>query len=96
MGAVNPVSARRAWLEPELRAEALHVAEPPTLGRIFKSGFLRGSMLQLAVCAPPRQAAMRKYEAVYVTSLGAAAHPPRPAPKIVEAEQPQADYSSSR
>jgi hypothetical protein len=37
---------------------------------IFTRGFLNASLLQLAICAPPRQAAMRRQEQVHITELG--------------------------
>ncbi len=85
MDAGNTLSARRDWIAAERRADRIQVAEPPTLGEIFKQGFLRGSMLQMAVCTPPRQATTRKYEAVFVTALGGAARKARAATDAVEA-----------
>ena len=40
---------------------------------VFTQGFLNASLLQLAICAPPRQAATRRYSEVYITELGAKA-----------------------
>lgn len=50
---------------------------------VFTQGFLNASMLQLAVCAPPRQAMTRRYSEIYITELGAAAR--RAAEKTPEA-----------
>ncbi len=36
-------------------------------------GFMRSSLLHMAVCSPPREAATRKYDAVFVTSAGSGA-----------------------
>ena len=39
--------------------------------QVFTQGFLNASMLQLAVCAPPRAAATtRRYAEVYITEPG--------------------------
>ncbi|MEZ5365133.1 MAG: hypothetical protein R2748_23105 [Bryobacterales bacterium] len=40
---------------------------------VFTQGFLNASLLQLAVCAPPRQAMTRRYSEIYITELGASA-----------------------
>ena len=74
MAAGQTLASRRSWMNAEARAELIRIPEAPTLGQIFTRGFLRGSMLQMAVCTPPRQAMTRKYEAVFVTSLGAKAN----------------------
>lgn len=73
----NEIASRRSWMAAEARASTLRtIARPsPSLGDIFFRGFMNGSMLQMAVCSPPRHAAMaeaeQKYAAVYVTRLGA-------------------------
>ena len=41
---------------------------------VFTQGFLNASLIQLAICAPPRQAAItRRYSEIYITELGAKA-----------------------
>ena len=46
------------------------IANGPTMAQTFMTGFLRGSMLQMAVCAPPRQAVARPIDAVLIARLG--------------------------
>jgi hypothetical protein len=43
---------------------------PAGVAQVFTQGFLNASLFQLAICAPPRQAATRRYEQVYITELG--------------------------
>lgn len=71
----NESASRRSWMAAEARASTLRTIARPSLGDVFFQGFMNGSMLQMAVCSPPRSAAMlaaeQKYAAVYVTRLGA-------------------------
>lgn len=71
----NEIASRRSWMTAEARAATLRTISLPSLGDVFCRGFMNGSMLQMAVCSPPRSAAMaaaeQKYAAVYVTRLGA-------------------------
>jgi len=59
----------------EARAATLRTIARPSLGDVFFRGFMNGSMLQMAVCSPPRSAVMaeveKKYAVVYVTRLAA-------------------------
>ena len=44
----------------------------PAVASVFTQGFLNASLIQLAICAPPRQAAVtRRYSEIYITELGA-------------------------
>ncbi len=65
--------ARRSWMSAEARAATLRTVTRPSLGDVFKNGFMNGSMLQMAVCSPPRSAESANvsmpYSAVYVTRL---------------------------
>ena len=71
MQAATGTSARRAWLEAERRALPLSgPSEGPTYAQTFLSGFMRGSMLQMAVCSPPRQAATQRVDAVFIARIG--------------------------
>ncbi|MDA0204816.1 MAG: hypothetical protein O3A53_19585 [Acidobacteria bacterium] len=69
------IASRRSWMAAEARASTLRTISRPSLGDVFFRGFMNGSMLQMAVCSPPRNAAMaeveQKYAAVYVTRLSA-------------------------
>lgn len=71
----NETASRRSWMAAEARASTLRTISRPSLGDVFFRGFMNGSMLQMAVCSPPRSAARveaeEKYAAVYVTRLGA-------------------------
>lgn len=71
----NVTAARRSWKAAEARASTLRTISRPSLGDVFRRGFMNGSMLQMAVCSPPRSAATvaaeQKYAAVYVTRVGA-------------------------
>ena len=71
----SEVASRRSWMAAEARASTLRTISRPSLGDVFFRGFMNGSMLQMAVCSPPRSAAMaeaeQKYAAVYVTRLSA-------------------------
>ncbi len=73
----NETASRRSWMAAEARASTLRSISRPSLGDVFFQGFMNGSMLQMAVCSPPRSAATvaaeQKYAAVYVTRLGARA-----------------------
>jgi len=44
---------------------------------VFRNGFMNGSMLQMAVCSPPREATTattaQRYDAIYVTRMGSKA-----------------------
>ncbi len=64
---------RRSWMSAEARAATLRTVTRPSLGDVFKNGFMNGSMLQMAVCSPPRSAETEKvslpYSAVYLTRL---------------------------
>lgn len=40
------------------------------MAQTFMTGFLRGSVLQMAICSPPRQAVTQKVDAVFITRLG--------------------------
>ena len=72
---LNETASRRSWMAAEARASTLRTISRPSLGDVFFRGFMNGSMLQMAVCSPPRNAATveaeKKYAAVYVTRLGA-------------------------
>ncbi|MBI1358491.1 MAG: hypothetical protein GC160_29495 [Acidobacteria bacterium] len=70
MQALTSTASRRAWLEAERRAVSIAPPSGPTVAQTFLRGFMRASMLQLAVCAPPRQAATRKVDAVFIARLG--------------------------
>jgi hypothetical protein len=69
------LASRRSWMAAEARAATLRSISRPSLGDVFFRGFMNGSMLQMAVCSPPRSAATaaaeQKYAAVYVTRIGA-------------------------
>lgn len=71
----NENASRRTWMAAEARAATLRTISRPSLGDVFFRGFMNGSMLQMAVCSPPRSAATvaaeQKYAAVYVTRMGA-------------------------
>jgi hypothetical protein len=74
MQATTQTAARRSWLEAERRALPLAIPDAgPTFAQTFIGGFLRGSMMQLAVCAPPRQSISRPVDAVFIARLGARA-----------------------
>lgn len=70
MDARNVVAGRQARRAAERLATGLQPNPAPSLGDVFRQGFLHGSLLQLAVCTPARRAATRKYSAVYVNRLG--------------------------
>ena len=71
MQAPSGIAARRSWLEAERRALPLSPpSDGPSLAQTFLSGFMRGSMLQMAVCTPPRQAVTRKVDAVFIARIG--------------------------
>jgi hypothetical protein len=71
MQGTTQIAARRSWLDAERRALPLAPPSPgPTYAQTFMTGFLRGSMLQMAVCAPPRQAAARPVDAVFIARIG--------------------------
>lgn len=54
-------SLRRAWSSPA----------PGGAAQVFTQGFLNASLLQLAICSPPREAAAtRRYSEIYITELG--------------------------
>jgi hypothetical protein len=56
----SDTSLRRAWSAPA-----------PGAAQVFTQGFLNASLLQLAICSPPRQAATtRRYSEIYITELG--------------------------
>lgn len=56
----SATSIRRAWSAPA-----------PGAAQVFTQGFLNASLLQLAICSPPRQAATtRRYSEIYITELG--------------------------
>ena len=69
------IASRRSWMAAEARAATLRTISRPSLGDVFFRGFMNGSMLQMAVCSPPRSAATvaaeQRYAAVYLTRLGA-------------------------
>ena len=69
------IASRRSWMAAEARAATLRTISRPSLGDVFFRGFMTGSMLQMAVCSPPRSAATvaaeQRYAAVYLTRLGA-------------------------
>ena len=69
------IASRRSWMAAEARAATLRTISRPSLGAVFFRGFMNGSMLQMAVCSPPRSAATvaaeQRYAAVYLTRLGA-------------------------
>ena len=71
----SEVASRRSWMAAEARASTLRTISRPSLGDVFFRGFMNGSMLQMAVCSPPRNAATaeakQKYAAVYVARLSA-------------------------
>lgn len=71
----NENASRRSWMAAEARASTLRTISRPSLSDVFFRGFMNGSMLQMAVCSPPRSAATvaaeQKYAAVYVTRMGA-------------------------
>lgn len=62
-------AARRAF--PAAGDRNMHA--PAGAAEVFTQGFLNASLLRLAICAPPRHAATRRREQVYVTELGAMA-----------------------
>ena len=62
-------AARRALTTPAPGA-GLDGFRPAGAAQVFTQGFLNASLLQLAICSPPRQAATRRYTEVYVTELG--------------------------
>lgn len=66
--------SRRSWMTAEAIVADLRTVQSPSLRDVFRNGFLNGSMLQIAVCSPPRETATEKveqpYAAVYVTRLG--------------------------
>ena len=50
---------------------SLSAPAPVGAAQVFTQGFLNASLLQLAICAPPRQAATtRRYSEIYITELG--------------------------
>ena len=69
------IASRRSWMAADARAATLRTISRPSLGDVFFRGFMNGSMLQMAVCSPPRSAATvaaeQRYAAVYLTRLGA-------------------------
>jgi hypothetical protein len=77
MPMLNETASRRAWMAAEARASTLRAISRPSLTDVFFRGFMNGSMLQMAVCSPPRSAATiaaeQKYAAVYVTRMGSRA-----------------------
>jgi hypothetical protein len=72
MDVQSVANARRSWSAARRLASELQHAAGPSAGEVFARGFLRGSLLQLAICTPPREAAMPRYAAVYVTRLAGA------------------------
>ena len=52
---------RHAWAPPLGQPRALDV---------FQRGLLNASLLQLAICAPPRAAFDREFDQVYIARLG--------------------------
>ncbi len=58
MQTLRDQAARRAWTQVQGKvAQAQNPTEnTPSMGEVFRQGFLHGSLLQLAVCAPGRNA----------------------------------------
>ena len=53
MQAFRDATARRIWTDVQSRVGALQrVPQGPSMGDVFRAGFMHGSMLQLAVCTP--------------------------------------------
>jgi hypothetical protein len=53
------LSLRRAW------------SPAPGPAQVFTQGFLNASLLQLAICSPPRQAeTTRQISEIYITEMG--------------------------
>jgi hypothetical protein len=46
---------------------------PSRATSVFTPAFFNANLFKLAICAPPRQAAMRRDAEVFITELGAAA-----------------------
>ena len=72
MDARNSFAGRQARRSAERLAFQLQAAQGPSLGDVFRQGFLNGSLLQLAICTPSRRAETVKYSAVYVSRMGEA------------------------
>jgi hypothetical protein len=68
MFARTDTAIRRALMRP------VDEFQPASAAQVFTHVFLNASLLQLAICSPPRQAATtRRYSEVYITELGAKA-----------------------
>jgi hypothetical protein len=82
MFARTDTAIRRAMLQPP-SGSGLEIQQPRSAGSVFTQGFLNASLLQLAICAPPRRAVTRRYSEVYITELGERA---RSRTRVVERE----------
>lgn len=69
--------SRRTWMTAAARAAGIQIDSRPSLSQVFRNGFMNGSMLQMAICSPPREAmtaaTAQRYDAIYVTRMGSKA-----------------------
>ena len=73
MQAFRDAAARRVWTNVQSRVSVLQGAPlQPSMGEVFRAGFMQGSMLQLAVCTPTRRARTAATAQVLVTDVGKA------------------------
>ena len=64
---------RRAWTSVQNQVSELRQPMAPSMGEVFKQGFMNASMLQLAVCAPGRRAQTTSRAEVLIARIGAKA-----------------------
>jgi len=72
MQTLRDQDARRAWTQVQAKlTQAQDESDSgPTMGEVFRQGFMHASMLQLAVCAPGRHARTASRAQVLMAKLG--------------------------